>query len=198
MRRTGVEAACIPRDIQVQGVAPRAGLEVADGVRETLEQGLAATSLEPADIDVVHVGNFAEDLGNVSAAMNRFPNMSVELGARIGELGVKSGVRLTRVQYAQGPPGSDFTEISMDAGITGDYPQIMRFVNDLERDRNFFVSRALSLTGQQGGMVNLRLRVSTWLRPADAAASGLPLTPQPGDVPAAASTPSNPQGRGGN
>jgi len=33
------------------------------------------------------------------------------------------------------------------------------------------------LTGQQSGLVNLRLRVSTWLRPADAAASGLPPTP---------------------
>jgi hypothetical protein len=86
----------------------------------------------------------------------------------------------------------------MDAGITGEYPQIMRFVNSVERDQAFFVIRAMSLTGQQGGLVNLRLRVSTWLRPADAAASGLPLTPQPGDVPAAASTPSNPQGRGGN
>lgn len=35
----------------------------------------------------LHVGNFAEDLDNVSAAMDRFPNMTVELGARIGELG---------------------------------------------------------------------------------------------------------------
>jgi Tfp pilus assembly protein PilO len=105
------------------------------------------------------------------------PNYS-SIAARIGELGVKSGVRLTRVQYAQGPPGSDFTEISMDAGITGEYPQIMRFVNSLERDQTFFVIRAMSLTGQQGGLVNLRLRVSTWLRPADAAASGLPSTEQ--------------------
>jgi predicted TIM-barrel fold metal-dependent hydrolase len=36
---------------------------------------------------VLHVGNFAEDLQNVSAAMDRYPNMSVEIGARIGELG---------------------------------------------------------------------------------------------------------------
>jgi len=35
----------------------------------------------------LHVGNFAEDLDNVSAAMDRYPNMTVELGARIGELG---------------------------------------------------------------------------------------------------------------
>ncbi len=35
----------------------------------------------------LHVGNFAEDLDNVSEALDRFPNMAVELGARIGELG---------------------------------------------------------------------------------------------------------------
>lgn len=36
---------------------------------------------------VLHVGNFAEDLENVAQTMDRFPNMSVEIGARIGELG---------------------------------------------------------------------------------------------------------------
>jgi Tfp pilus assembly protein PilO len=112
------------------------------------------------------------------------PNYS-SIAIRIGELALKGPVRLTRVQYTQGSAGSDFTEISLDAGITGDYPQIMRFVNDLERDQTFFVIRAMSLTGQQGGLVNLRLRVSTWLRPADAAASGLPSTPQAGDASAA-------------
>jgi predicted TIM-barrel fold metal-dependent hydrolase len=35
----------------------------------------------------LHVGNFAEDLDNVSAAMDRFPNMMVDIAARIGELG---------------------------------------------------------------------------------------------------------------
>ena len=36
---------------------------------------------------VLHVGNFAEDLGNVSENLDRFSNMTVELAARIGELG---------------------------------------------------------------------------------------------------------------
>jgi hypothetical protein len=108
------------------------------------------------------------------------PNYS-SIASRIGDLQVKSGVRLSRVQYTQGPAGSDLTEISMDAGISGAYPEIMRFVNSLERDQTFFVIRAMALTGQQGGLVNLRLRVSTWLRPADAAASGLPPTPESGE-----------------
>jgi predicted TIM-barrel fold metal-dependent hydrolase len=35
----------------------------------------------------LHVGHDAEDLAYVGECMDRFPNMSVELGARIGELG---------------------------------------------------------------------------------------------------------------
>lgn len=36
---------------------------------------------------VLHVGNYAENLGNVSENLDRFPNMSVDIAARIGELG---------------------------------------------------------------------------------------------------------------
>jgi hypothetical protein len=107
------------------------------------------------------------------------PNYS-SIATRIGELALKGPVRLTRVQYSQGTSSSpDLTEIVMDAGITGEYPQIMRFVNSLERDQTFFVIRGLSLTGQQGGLVNLRLKLSTWLRPADVP-SGLAPTSQTG------------------
>ncbi|MBV8477421.1 MAG: amidohydrolase family protein [Acidobacteria bacterium] len=36
---------------------------------------------------VLHVGNFAENLNNVSENLDRFPNMTVDIAARIGELG---------------------------------------------------------------------------------------------------------------
>ncbi|HEY4052269.1 MAG TPA: amidohydrolase family protein [Terriglobales bacterium] len=35
----------------------------------------------------LHVGNFSEDLANVSENLDRFPNMTVDIAARIGELG---------------------------------------------------------------------------------------------------------------
>ena len=35
----------------------------------------------------LHVGNFSEDLQNVSGNLDRFPNMSVDIAARVGELG---------------------------------------------------------------------------------------------------------------
>ncbi|HEX4029322.1 MAG TPA: GspMb/PilO family protein [Terracidiphilus sp.] len=105
------------------------------------------------------------------------PNYST-ISSRISALEVASGVRLTRVEYTQGEPGNYLTKIAMDASITGEYPAIMRFINSLERDPIFFVIEGMTLTGQQGGTVSLRMQVSTWLRPADALASGLPPTPK--------------------
>ncbi len=117
----------------------------------------------------------------------RIPGNYSSIASTIGDLEVKSGVRLTRVLYAQGARNGDLTEISMDAGVSGAYPQIMRFVNGLERSQTFFVIRAMTLTGQQGGMVNLRLQLSTWLQSADAANSGLPQAQsEPGRASAAA------------
>ncbi len=186
--------------VAVIGLSVRFGLDW-DATSGSSVDALAGKQLQlkALDIQTAPLRGLDKRVGDSRGQMQNFnlkripPNYS-SIAIRIGELALKGPVRLSRVQYTQGPPGSDLTEISMDAGITGDYPQIMRFVNSLERDQTFFVIRAMSLTGQQGGLVNLRLRVSTWLRPADAAASGLPPTPQTGDAQAA---PASTQGKEG-
>jgi type IV pilus assembly protein PilO len=113
----------------------------------------------------------------------RIPPSYSAILERLGELKAKGPVQLTRGQYTQAPGSGDLTEIRMDAGLSGDYSAVMRFVNGLERSQTFFVIRAMNLTGQQGGMVNLRLQVSTWMRPEDAAASGLPIDGAPSTAP---------------
>ena len=91
----------------------------------------------------------------------------------LGELGAqtkKQGVKLTRVQYAQAPvlEGSSgaLTEVRMDASLSGDYRALVMFLNGLERDKMFFLIGGVTLTGQQSGTVGLRLRLTTYLRPA--------------------------------
>jgi type IV pilus assembly protein PilO len=111
---------------------------------------------------------------------NRIPANYSTIATQIGDLEISSGVRHTHLAYAQRLPVNGLSEIVLDAGITGEYPQIVKFINSLERSKTFFVITGMALTGQQGGMVNLRLQVSTWLRPADAAASGLPQAPEQG------------------
>lgn len=121
----------------------------------------------------------------------RIPANYSVIAARIGEVQVRAGARLTRVQYTPQPSNADLTEIVLDVAVSGDYKQIMHFVNGLEREQTFFIIRAMALNEQQGGMVNLRLRLSTWLRPADAAAlpaqtpsESSPSTPKPAQKPA--------------
>jgi len=189
--------------IAVIGLSIRFGLDWAatnnssTGALQAKQLQLKAMNLET--LPLRGLGKRVDDTRDQMQAFysRRVPLNYSSIATRIGELALKGPVRLTRVQYTQGPPGSDLTEISMDAGIIGGYPQIMRFVNGLERDQTFFVIRAMSLTGQQGGQVNLRLRVSTWLRPADAEASGLPPTLQPDDAPAAPAASPTPQGKEG-
>jgi type IV pilus assembly protein PilO len=111
----------------------------------------------------------------------RIPANYSSIAVQIGDLAVKSGVHISGLQYTQGATTGDLTEISLDARIGGEYQQIMHFVNGLERSKTFFVIRAMAFTGQQGGLVNLRLRVTTWLRPSDVP-SGLP--PTPAELPA--------------
>ncbi len=78
----------------------------------------------------------------------------------------KDNVRLTRAQYTPTPAINGLTEVRIDASLSGEYSALMHFINDIERDKNqvFFTINALTLSGQQGGLVNLRLRMTTYLR----------------------------------
>jgi type IV pilus assembly protein PilO len=92
------------------------------------------------------------------------PNYSTVF-EELGGAAVKDQVRLTRAQYTPTPAIDALTEVRIDANLGGDYTALMHFINDLERDKNhvFFIIDGLTLTGQQGGLVNLRLRLTTYL-----------------------------------
>ncbi len=102
----------------------------------------------------------------------RIPASESAVLTELGALTVHDHVRLSRASYpiASAIPG--LIELRIDANVAGEYTPVMHFINDLERDRNhaFFIIRSVTLTGQQGGVVNLRLRMTTYLR-ADAASA---------------------------
>ena len=147
--------------------------------RSTAELTAKQVSLRALQLKNAPLSGIDERLAQSRASMAEFYQRRIPLNysavsIRLGELALKAPVRLSRVQYSQGAKGAELSEIVLDAGITGEYPQIAHFINSIERDPDFFVIRSMALTGQQGGMVNLRIRLSTWLRPADAAALNLP------------------------
>jgi len=102
---------------------------------------------------------------------DRLPTAYSTVAAQLGMLAKKNAVRLTRVQYTESPalagsPQTALTEVRMDATLSGDYRPLMQFLNGLERNKSFFMISGITLSGQQTGTVNLRMRILTYTRAA--------------------------------
>ena len=104
----------------------------------------------------------------------RVPANDSTVIAELGALAGREHVRLSRAQYTPVLAVQGLVELRIDASMSGEYTPIMHFINDVERDKNhaFFIIRSVTLTGQQSGTVNLRLRLTTYMR-ADAASAAV-------------------------
>jgi len=97
----------------------------------------------------------------------RFPAAYSMISATINDLATKNSVHLTNLAYTPARAPSGLVELRMDASLSGEYAPLMHFINGMERSKTFFLINGLTLTGQQGGLVNLRLRLNTYLRASD-------------------------------
>ena len=97
----------------------------------------------------------------------RFPAAYSTISSTVNDLAAKNAVRVTNVAYSPRPALPGLIEIRLDASLSGEYAPLMHFINGLERSKTFFLINGLTLTGSQGGLVNLRLRLITYLRASD-------------------------------
>src|SRR5207302_1784094 len=54
--------------------------------------------------------------------------------------------------------------VEIEADFAGDYLQLVRFINSLERAPLFFIINSIELGGEQAGVVRLQLKLQTYLR----------------------------------
>lgn len=106
------------------------------------------------------------------------PNYST-IASELGNLAARQSVRLANAQYTPTPAIRGITRVQIDASLSGQYAPLMHFINGLERDKHhvLFIITGLAFNGQQGGLVNLRIRIDTYLR---SDATDLP-APSPSD-----------------
>jgi hypothetical protein len=143
------------------------------------ELALKQTDLRMAELQAKPLRNLPERVANSTKGATHFydvrvPGADSAILSELGALAAKANVRMSRGQYAFAPVLHDVTEVRMDESVSGEYADLMRFINSVERDKMFFVINGLTLTGQQGGLVNLRLKVTTYLH--GAVAEHLPAT----------------------
>ncbi len=99
----------------------------------------------------------------------RLPVSYSEIATQLGVLKKEDNVRLAGANYSQEPvldvsSMGPLTEVRIDARLSGDYIGLVRFLNGLERDKVFFVINGVTLTGQESGKVNLRIKLTTYMR----------------------------------
>jgi len=95
----------------------------------------------------------------------RFPTEESTISAELERVGSQTGVRVTGVKYAVKDASIEgLQRVEITATFSGDYLQLVRFVNGLERDRLFFLVDGVDLGGEQNGIVGLQIKVETYLR----------------------------------
>jgi Tfp pilus assembly protein PilO len=77
----------------------------------------------------------------------------------------KAGVKTTGFAFKQKDvKDRGVTEISITTGVSADYPQMIQFINGLERSKNFYLLDSLQLASAAPGAIRLQLALHTYFR----------------------------------
>lgn len=96
---------------------------------------------------------------------DRLPDRDSTIFDALGRVAAQSGVKIVTTKSAmKDPEPVGLTPVEVEAQLSGNYLQLMRFVNTLERDQLFFIVSGVQLGGQQGGIVKLQIKLETYLK----------------------------------
>ena len=96
---------------------------------------------------------------------DRFAARDSDIAGELGKLASENGVRIVRAKYQElEPVGSGVTPLSIEASFSGDYVQLMRFINAMERSRLFFEIDSVNLASEGTGPVKLDVTLHSYLK----------------------------------
>jgi type IV pilus assembly protein PilO len=107
---------------------------------------------------------------------DRLTAQQSDISGDLGKLAQESGVKILGIKYDEKPDLISNASTSVDpaqiglrrviieAGFDGNYVQLMRLVNGLERNKLFFLVDSVELGGQQSGSVQLKMKLETYLK----------------------------------
>jgi Tfp pilus assembly protein PilO len=95
----------------------------------------------------------------------RFAARDSELTTELGKLAAQNGIRIQQARYKEEEPeSSGIVPVAIDGSFAGDYLQLVRFINTLERSKMFFTVDSVDLAGEGTGQVRLQIGLHSYLR----------------------------------
>jgi len=102
---------------------------------------------------------------------NRLPARYSDVVAELGRLASANHVKITSGSYKTDPGKIDGVEnLEIHAGLSGQYLNLVKFMNAVERDRMFFIIDSIGLTGERSESgsrnteIRLDMKLDTYLR----------------------------------
>jgi Tfp pilus assembly protein PilO len=97
---------------------------------------------------------------------DRLPTRDSAFSDSLGKMAAESGVKLEQVKYSpKDLVSAGLRPVEIEASLSGQYPQLARFLNSVERDQPvFFIVDSIDLGGEQNGVVKLQVKLRTFLR----------------------------------
>jgi Tfp pilus assembly protein PilO len=95
---------------------------------------------------------------------DRFASKDSVLTNELGKLASENGVRIQTAHYKEeDPETSGIVPVEIQGSFSGDYLQLVRFINTLERSKMFFEVDGIDLAGESTGPVKLGITIHSYL-----------------------------------
>jgi Tfp pilus assembly protein PilO len=95
----------------------------------------------------------------------RFAATDSDLLKALGALATENGIRMQSAKYKEEDTEfSGVIPVEIDGSFSGDYLQLVRFINALERSTMFFEVDGVELAGESSGPVKLHIAIHSYLR----------------------------------
>ncbi|HET7442867.1 MAG TPA: GspMb/PilO family protein [Terriglobales bacterium] len=95
----------------------------------------------------------------------RFPAQDSAIFGEIGRVAAQNGVKVEQAKSkVEDPEPVDLRPVTVEVDLSGNYLQLVRFINALERDRMFFIINSVTLGAEQTGNVKLQMKLETYLK----------------------------------
>lgn len=110
-----------------------------------------------------HAGKECDDFYRESflSASTGYSQIESDLGAIAREAGVRTtGFTFRRSDVKE----KGATQIEIGTSVDADYPALVRFINGLERSKNFYLLDGLGLSSGTTGGIRLQLQLHTYFR----------------------------------
>jgi Tfp pilus assembly protein PilO len=96
---------------------------------------------------------------------DRFAAKDSDLANELGKLAAENGIRIQKARYKEDDAeSSGVIPVEIQGSFSGDYLQLVRFINTLERSKLFFTVDGVELAGESAGPVKLEITMHSYLR----------------------------------